>query len=48
MAVADFGKKGSFGIYPNPTKEDKKVNILVDIKDAASKNGNVEIFDLLR
>lgn len=46
MAVADFGKKGSFGIYPNPTKEDKKVNILIDIKDAASKNGNVEIFDL--
>ena len=46
MAVADFGKKGSFGIYTNPTKEDKKVNILVDIKDAASKNGNVEIFDL--
>lgn len=45
LAVADFGKKGAFGIYPNPTKEDKKVNILFDVKEAASKNGNVEIFD---
>lgn len=45
MSVADFGKKGSFGIYPNPTKEDKKINILFDVKQAASKNGNVEIFD---
>ena len=45
MSVADFGKKGAFGIYPNPTKEDKKINILFDIKEAASKNGNVEIFD---
>ncbi len=45
LAVADFGKKGTFGIYPNPTKEDKKVNILFDVKEAASKNGTVEIFD---
>ena len=46
LSVADFGKKGTFGIYPNPTKEDKKVNILLDVKEAASKSGNVEIFDL--
>lgn len=46
LSVADFGKKGTFGIYPNPTKEDKKVNILFDVKQTASKNGNVEIFDL--
>jgi len=45
LSVADFGKKGTFGIYPNPTKEDKKVNILFDVKEAASQNGNVEIFD---
>ncbi|WP_312765594.1 T9SS type A sorting domain-containing protein [Epilithonimonas sp.] len=45
LAVADFGKKGTFGIYPNPTKEDKKVNILFDVKEAASKNGNIEVFD---
>lgn len=45
LAVADFGKKGNFGIYPNPTKEDKKINILFDVKEAASKNGIVEIFD---
>lgn len=46
MAVADFGKKGTFAIYPNPTKENKKVNILFDIKETDSKNGNVQIFDL--
>ncbi len=45
MSVSDFGKKGTFGIYPNPTKEDRKVNILFDVKEAASKNGNVEIYD---
>lgn len=45
LSVADFGKKGTFGIYPNPTKEDKKVNILFDVKEAASKNGNIEVFD---
>ncbi|UQB69642.1 T9SS type A sorting domain-containing protein [Epilithonimonas zeae] len=45
LAVADFGKKGTFGIYPNPTKEDKKVNILFDVKEAASKNGSIEVFD---
>ncbi|WP_379963414.1 T9SS type A sorting domain-containing protein [Epilithonimonas sp. UC225_85] len=45
LSVADFGKKGTFGIYPNPTKEDKKINILFDVKEAAPKNGNVEIFD---
>jgi len=45
LAVADFGKKGNFGIYPNPTKEDKKVNILFDVKEAASKDGNIQIFD---
>ena len=45
LAVADFGKKGTFGIYPNPTKEDKKVNILFDVKETASKNGTVELFD---
>ena len=45
LAVADFGKKGTFGIYPNPTKADKKVNILFDVKQSASKNGNVEIYD---
>ena len=45
LAVADFGKKGNFGIYPNPTKEDKRVNILFDVKEAASKNGNIEVFD---
>jgi len=45
LAVADFGKKGNFGIYPNPTKEDKKINILFDVKEAASKNGNIEVFD---
>jgi len=45
LSVADFGKKGTFGIYPNPTKEDRKINILFDVKQADSKNGNVEIFD---
>jgi len=45
LAVADFGKKGKFGIYPNPTKENKKVNILFDVKEAASKNGSIEVFD---
>ncbi len=45
LSVADFGKKGTFGIYPNPTKEDKKINILFDVKEAASKNGNIEVFD---
>lgn len=45
LSVADFGKKGTFGIYPNPTKEDKKINILFDVKEANSKKGNVEIFD---
>ena len=45
LSVADFGKKGTFGIYPNPTKEDKKINILLDVKETVSKNGNVEIFD---
>lgn len=45
LSVADFGKKGTFGIYPNPTKADKKVNILFDVKQTASKNGNVEIYD---
>lgn len=46
LAVADFGTKGSFSIYPNPTKEDRKINILMDVKQADSKNGNIEIFDL--
>ncbi|SHK61373.1 HmuY family protein [Epilithonimonas mollis] len=46
LSVTDLGKKGSFGIYPNPTKEDKKINILINIKETGSKNGNVEIFDL--
>ncbi|WP_442896974.1 T9SS type A sorting domain-containing protein [Epilithonimonas sp.] len=32
-------------MYPNPTKEDKKVNILFDVKEAASKNGSIEVFD---
>lgn len=45
LSVADLGKKGTFGIYPNPTKQDKKVNILFDVKEAASKNGTVELFD---
>lgn len=45
LSVADLGKKGSFGIYPNPTKEDKKVNILFDVKETTSKNGTVEFFD---
>ena len=45
LSVADLGKKGSFGIYPNPTKEDKKVNILFDVKETTSKNGTVELFD---
>lgn len=37
LSVADFGKKGTFAIYPNPTKGDKKVNILFDLKEAALK-----------
>ena len=45
LSVADFGKKGNFGIYPNPTKEDKKINILLDVKKSASTNGTVQIFD---
>lgn len=46
LSVADFGKRGSFAIYPNPTKEDRKVNILLDVKEASGKNGNVEVYDL--
>lgn len=46
LDIEKVGESVSFGVYPNPIKLDKKINIIFDIQTVNLNNNIVEIYNL--
>ena len=47
LGIEKVGENITFGVYPNPVKQDKKINIIFDIQTVNLNDNIVEIYNLV-
>ncbi|MDG2151726.1 MAG: T9SS type A sorting domain-containing protein, partial [Polaribacter sp.] len=47
LGIEKVGENITFGVYPNPVKLDKKINIIFDIQKVELNDNIVEIYNLV-
>ena len=46
LGIEEIGESIAFGIYPNPVRSDKKINIIFDVNKVNKNENKIEIYNL--
>ena len=46
LGIEEIGENIAFGIYPNPVRSDKKINIIFDVNKVNKNENKIEIYNL--
>jgi hypothetical protein len=46
LGIEEVGENIAFGIYPNPVRSDKKINIIFDVNKVNKNENKIEIYNL--